>query len=409
MTRLPQLEQELVAAAARLQSPRRIVGPASRAALATAAVLVAVVVAVVLPGGDGGSGRPQAAGALPFPPNATLEDMFGVFRQPATPADDMGFTEDDLDEIPDLQPGEDPTRARRVEWPGASIFLWPMRDGVCYGVRNAGGCLPLDHLRRVGVSVGTQSNRQPSSVSGVVVDGIREVVLTASGGPDLHVTVSENFFFVDLDSAAAKLEAPGWETRVQTVRWRYSGEVRSFNVGRLLHDATVPPVPSPPGITDGAPIPDVEPLAGSVSDPLEFTVGGTRYTAVGFQTAQSTVCATLTKVGAGMRPSTGCLRGRLLRDALARQPAHHFAGGGGGPDGFVRMGFARADAVELTPVERTRDVTVILSEPWRPGPWKGEPIRFFFAFDPDEAGPREGWQALPLTVRLSDGRIVQVP
>ena len=409
MTRLPQLEQELVAAAARLQSPSRILAPAARAALATVAVSAAVMLAVVLPAGDGGSGRKQAAGALPFQPNAHLEDMIGVFRQPATPADDMGFSNDDLDEIPDRQPGEDPTRARRVEWPGASIFMWPTRDGVCYGVAGGSGCLPLDHLRRVGVSVGTQSDRQASSVSGVVVDGIREVVLTASGGPDLHVPVSENFFFVDLSSAAVKLEAPGWETRVQTVRWRYSGEERSFNVGRLLHDATVPPVPSPPGITDGAPKPDVEPLAGSLSDPLEFTVAGTRYTAVGFQTSQSTVCVTLTKVDAGRQPSISCLGERLLPDALARKPAHHFAGGGGGPDGFVYTGFARADAVALTPVERTSDVTVILSEPWRPEPWKGEPIRFFFAFDPDKATPRERWQALPLTVRLNDGRTVQVP
>ena len=63
-----------------------------------------------------------------------------------------------------------------------------------------------------------------------------------------------------------------------------------------------------------------------------------RYTAVGFQTSQSMVCAALTKVGAGTRPSTGCLGERLLPDALERQPAHLFAGGGGGPDGFVRRG-----------------------------------------------------------------------
>jgi hypothetical protein len=233
-------------------------------------------------------------------------------------------------------------------------------------------------------------------VSGVVVDGIREVVLSASGGPDLHVPVSENFFFVDLKAAAAKLEAPGWETRVQTVRWRYGGEERSFDVRRLLPD-------------DSEPTPGGEPLPGSASDPLEFTVAGTRYTAVGFQTSQATVCVTLTKVDAGERPSTGCFSERGLRDALARQPAHHFAGGGGGPDGFVYRGFARADAVELKPVERTSHLTVILSDPWRPEPWKGEPIRFFFVFDPDKTAPGTGWQALPLTVRLSDGRTVQAP
>jgi hypothetical protein len=409
MTRLPQLEQELVAAAARLQSPRRLRAPAAHVALAVGAVAVAVIIALVIPAGEGGSPRPRPAVAPAFPPNANLEDMLGVFREPATPADDLGVTEDELDQLPDLQPGEDPTRARRVEWPGASISLWPMRDGVCYGVRNAVGCVPLDHLRREGVSVATQRNRQASAVSGVVVDGIREVVLSASGGPDLHVPVSENFFFVDLKAAAAKLEAPGWETRVQTVRWRYSGEERSFDVGHLLRDAPVPPVPSPPGITGGEPIPDVEPLPGSASDPLQFTVAGTQYTAVGFQTAQSTVCATLTKVDAGIRPSTGCFSERLLRDELASKPAHLFAGGGGGPDGFVRKGFARAEAVELTPVDRTSELTVILSKPWRPEPWKGEPIRFFFVFAPDEEAPRIPWPPLPLDVRLSDGRTVHVP
>jgi hypothetical protein len=45
VTRIPELEQELVAAAGRLQSPRRVLRPAARVALAAAAV--AVVVALV--------------------------------------------------------------------------------------------------------------------------------------------------------------------------------------------------------------------------------------------------------------------------------------------------------------------------------------------------------------------------
>jgi hypothetical protein len=167
VSRLPQLEQELVAAAARLGTPRRMVAPAARVAIAVAAVVAIVAAAGVVAVVDGGDDRrPQAAGPPPFPPDAELEDMLGVFRKPATPADDMGFTEDDYDTIPDRQPGEDPTRARRVEWPGASIFLWPMRDGVCYGVRGGGGCPPLDHIRRMGVSVGIQSSSRHSSVHG---------------------------------------------------------------------------------------------------------------------------------------------------------------------------------------------------------------------------------------------------
>jgi hypothetical protein len=47
VTRLPELEQELVAAAARLQSPRRVLRPAVRAAVAVAAVGLLAAVAVL--------------------------------------------------------------------------------------------------------------------------------------------------------------------------------------------------------------------------------------------------------------------------------------------------------------------------------------------------------------------------
>jgi hypothetical protein len=47
VTRIPELENELVAAAARLRSPRRVLRPAARAALVIAAVAVVVVIAVV--------------------------------------------------------------------------------------------------------------------------------------------------------------------------------------------------------------------------------------------------------------------------------------------------------------------------------------------------------------------------
>lgn len=48
MTRIPELEQELIAAAARLKSPRRVLRPAVRMALAAAAIAVAVVVVGVV-------------------------------------------------------------------------------------------------------------------------------------------------------------------------------------------------------------------------------------------------------------------------------------------------------------------------------------------------------------------------
>ena len=66
MTRIPELEQELVAAAARLRSPRRLVRPAARAALAVAAAALVVALAVVV-GVDGDDGHRQRAGAQPQP------------------------------------------------------------------------------------------------------------------------------------------------------------------------------------------------------------------------------------------------------------------------------------------------------------------------------------------------------
>lgn len=66
MSRIPELEQELVAAAGRLRSPRRVLRPAARAALAAAAVAVIVVLAVVgvAERKDADRGR-QPAGAAP--------------------------------------------------------------------------------------------------------------------------------------------------------------------------------------------------------------------------------------------------------------------------------------------------------------------------------------------------------
>jgi hypothetical protein len=76
VTRIPELEQELVAAAARLQSPRRLVRPAVRAALALGAVAVVIVLAVVVAAEN--DRRPQPAGAPPPPP--TLPERQKIAR-----------------------------------------------------------------------------------------------------------------------------------------------------------------------------------------------------------------------------------------------------------------------------------------------------------------------------------------
>ena len=397
MTRLPQLEQELVAAAARLQSPRRVVAPAARVArvaLAAGAAALAVAAAGIVIAGNGGEPSREAAGPAAFPPDAQLEDVMGVFREPATATDRVSYAPDDPRLLADRQPGEDPSRSRRVDWPGEEIFVWPMREGVCYGVRSGSGCVPLDHLRRVGVSLGIQGGRPGQSVTGLVVDGIDEVVLTSAGGAERRVPVRENFFFADVDGQG-----------VEAVRWTYAGQERSFDVESLI-DPVAPPSPDVP---NGAPNPSVDPLAESASPPLDFTVAGTAYRAVGFLTTRFAVCVKLTDLDAARPGGVGCLAGRILREELAGKPAHVFSAGGTLSGDMVHNGYARADVVEVMPRDDASGVTVILSEPWRPEPWEGEPIRFLLAFDRESGEPEPGEiPRVALNARLEDGRVLPI-
>jgi hypothetical protein len=79
VTRIPELEQELVAAASRLRSPRRLVRPALRAALAMGVAAVVVVLAVVMASTDDGPRRQQPPGAQPVPPTANGNSPPGPF------------------------------------------------------------------------------------------------------------------------------------------------------------------------------------------------------------------------------------------------------------------------------------------------------------------------------------------
>jgi hypothetical protein len=306
----------------------------------------------------------------------------------------VSYAPDDPRLISDRQPGEDPSRSRRVDWPGEEIYVWPMRDGVCYGVRSGSGCVPLDHLRRVGVSVGVQGGRSGQSVSGLVVDGIDQVVVTSPSGPDRRVPVRENFFFVPVN-----------EQGVEGVRWTYAGEERGFHVAPLV-EPVAPPSPDAP---NGAPKPNIDSIAESASPPLDFVMGGPAYRAVGFQTTRSALCVKLTDVDSGVPGGVSCLAGRGLRETLAEKPVTVFAAGGTLSGDMVHAGFVRADVVEVTPRDEASGVTVVLSEPWRPEPWDGEPIRFLLAFDLESGMPEPGkFSRVSLNARLEDGRVLPV-
>jgi hypothetical protein len=388
MTRLPQLEQELVAAAARLRGPRRVVAPAVRVAIAAAGAGLAVLAVALLMAGGGDPAR-EAAGQGAVRPGAQLEDMLGIFREPATAEDAMG----DVGPINNRQLGEDPSRSRRVDWPGETIFMWPTRDGVCYGVPGGGGCTTLAHLGREGVSVAIHDAPGSNSLSGPVVDGIDEVVYTGPDGAETSVTVRDNFFFVDLQGETA-----------QRVSWSYAGEELSFDVGRFLRRT---PGPGPAS----GPDPRIEPLAESASEPLDFVAGGISYTAVGYHDTRSLVCVRLTESDADMMAGDGCLNERIVRDELSEKPAHVFSGGGvrGDPEALMQTGYAREDVVEVRPRDPASDVTVALSEPWRPGPWEGEPIRFMLVFVRGAGPPEPGmWPRVELEAKLEDGTVLPI-
>ena len=136
MTLIPDLQYQL-ADAARSRSARR---RAARviAAGGAAAALIAVLLALTIWQDDSGERRSDSRPTggplgldIPAGRAPELRDLIAAFRREPTPRDDNGFTKADLDEIPDRQPGEDPTRSRRVDLPSGPVYLWPMTDGVC--------------------------------------------------------------------------------------------------------------------------------------------------------------------------------------------------------------------------------------------------------------------------------------
>jgi hypothetical protein len=107
-------------------------------------------------------------------------------------------------------------------------------------------------------------------------------------------------------------------------------------------------------------------------------------------------------------PNSGsCLRDRILSDALEERRVHMFAGGGGWP--AEAAGFARAEVTELAPVGAdAADGQVVLSEPWRPEPWEGEPIRFVYLMSDGPAG-RPSFAGHRFQATLASGEVVPAP
>lgn len=230
MTLIPDLERQLMdAAGSRVRGPRRLARLA--AVTGIAAALLAGLFTLLLD-------RPEEPGRAPAGPLGLdiprhrppeLRDLFAVFRREATPRDDSGWTKEEVDDIPDRQPGEDPTRSRRVGPPDDPAYLWPMRDGVC---SSFGNCLQTDVLVELGgVSLGTSfssfADGRPdkAGVHGIAVDGIEEIRLTRPGADDVVVPVDGNTF---------KLDVTDIRPLPTGARWTDAGGEEHTFAGRVL-------------------------------------------------------------------------------------------------------------------------------------------------------------------------------
>jgi hypothetical protein len=207
-------------------------------------------------------------------------------------------------------------------------------------------------------------------VGGIVVDGIDEVRFAVPGMDPIVLEVEDNAFRSDLSTTAPV------PTRAI---WTYRGKRRS---------QPLPTPNGPPPPPSNAP----RPVRATLSQQVSFSFGGVRYTAVGFRAHNDTICARLwtREPNAG---GTGCASERLIRQGLRDGP-YRVVGGGGGRHASY-FGFARAGVTSLSMAGTSRRNRVVVSRPWRPKPWRGEPIRFFYALvDGPPPGPRSPYPRL---------------
>jgi hypothetical protein len=138
------------------------------------------------------------------------------------------------------------------------------------------------------------------------------------------------------------------------------------------------PAGAPTAPSDGKPHPDLHLTPTGKTASHNFELAGTPYAMVGFR-SEGSVCASLidlSMVAGSTGAGRNCLAEPLLREAIAERPVHIF-GGGGGKHTFI-VGFARADVVDISLLGSYGDSRSVLSDPWRPEPWQGKPIRFFY-------------------------------
>jgi hypothetical protein len=177
-----------------------------------------------------------------------------------------------------------------------------------------------------------------------------------------------------------------------------------------------------PGDDGKAPVPDVTPVPGTVSNPFEISLGdGTSAKGVGYQSRDGTICAALADPGDTALPPRGgsaCVGVDVLAAALAKDPVRVVGAGGLRPRGeagsplSILKGFATDDVRRLFVTVPGMDrVESALSDPWVPGNWHAGPLRAFFAaidVVPSSGSPGNPLAGAKIEAQLADGRIVTI-
>lgn len=159
-----------------------------------------------------------------------------------------------------------------------------------------------------------------------------------------------------------------------------------------------------------------QPIAGSLSRRVGFEFAGVGYSIVGFRGRSASrggeICTRLVeRVGDRRRRLVGasCAGERGLRREFDHHPARTVGVGGGQPTQI--FGFARADVAGIAVLDAQYPSRVVLSEPWSPEPWQGEPIRFFLVLidTPPDRAPDAPFENHPrLEARLTSGELIDV-
>jgi hypothetical protein len=205
MTDLPQLQSELVRAAAKRNRRARVLH-GTLAGVAVAVVAGAASAAVVGDRDDGSADEVQAVPS-PYPTTPkTVEEAFGVFRRAERPGDRLR-----RNRVPGGGPHHRMVRPERTRFVarvgGMRYFLAETKGDLCLIAESGGGgCGPKTTYLDGHKPQGTFTDAQGESIVVFVFpDGVREAELTLDDGQTLRIRVRNNAFARKVRSRVAAM------------------------------------------------------------------------------------------------------------------------------------------------------------------------------------------------------------